>query len=49
MTRDEIIDKGVKAALKLAETEKWSAITLAAIADEAGLKLHDFQIGRAHV
>lgn len=42
MTRDEIIDKGVKAALKLAETEKWSAITLAAIADEAGLNLHDF-------
>lgn len=42
MTRDEIIDKGVKAALKLAETEKWSAMTLAAIADEAGLNLHDF-------
>ena len=42
MIRDEIIDKGVQAALKLAETEKWSAITLAAIADEAGLSLHDF-------
>lgn len=42
MTRDEIIDKGVQAALKLAETEKWSAITLAAIADEAGLSLQDF-------
>jgi hypothetical protein len=42
MTRDETIDKGVQAALKLAETEKWSAITLAAIADEAGLNLHDF-------
>lgn len=42
MNRDEIIDKGVQAALKLAETEKWSAITLAAIADEAGLSLQDF-------
>lgn len=42
MTRDEIISKGVQAALKLAETEKWSAITLAAIADEAGLSLQDF-------
>jgi len=42
MTRDEIIHKGVQAALKLAETEKWSAITLAAIAEEAGLGLKDF-------
>ncbi|MEL7541236.1 MAG: hypothetical protein AAGJ51_10065 [Pseudomonadota bacterium] len=42
MTRDEIIDKGVEAALQLAETEKWSAITLAAIAAEAGLSLSDF-------
>ena len=42
MTRDEIIAKGVQAALKLAETDKWSAITLAAIADEAGLSLQDF-------
>ncbi len=42
MTRDEIINKGVQAALKLAETEKWSAITLAAIVDEAGLRLQDF-------
>jgi len=42
MNRDEIIDKGVQAALKLAESEKWSAITLAAIADEAGLSLQDF-------
>ena len=42
MTRDEIISKGVQSALKLAETEKWSAITLAAIADEAGLSLQDF-------
>ncbi|MEL7031109.1 MAG: hypothetical protein AAGL97_00060 [Pseudomonadota bacterium] len=42
MTRDEIIEKGVQAALKLAETEKWSRITLAAIAEEAGLSLRDF-------
>ena len=42
MTRDEIIHKGVHAALKLAETEKWSAITLAAIAEEADLSLKDF-------
>jgi len=42
MTSDDIIRKGVQAALKLAETEKWSAITLAAIADEAGLSLQDF-------
>lgn len=44
MTRDEIIAKGVEAALKLAETEKWSAITLAAIAEEAGLSLRDFHL-----
>lgn len=42
MTRDKIIKKGVRAALKLAETEKWSALTLADIAQEAGLKLKDF-------
>lgn len=42
MTRDDIIDKGVVAALKLAETEKWGALTLAAIATEAGLSLADF-------
>ncbi|MEM9053832.1 MAG: hypothetical protein AAGB16_00780 [Pseudomonadota bacterium] len=42
MTRTEIIEKGVQAALKLAETEKWSALTLAAIAEEAGLSLKDF-------
>ena len=42
MTRDEIIQKGVEAALKLAETEKWSALTLAAIAEEAGLSLAEF-------
>ena len=44
MTRDEIIAKGVEAALKLAETETWSAITLAAIAEEAGLNLRDFHL-----
>lgn len=42
MTRDEIIEKGVRAALKLAETEKWGSLSLAAIAKEAGLALKDF-------
>ncbi|MEM7329498.1 MAG: hypothetical protein AAF437_12210 [Pseudomonadota bacterium] len=42
MTSDQIIEKGVQAALKLAETEKWSAITLAEIAEEAGFSLGDF-------
>lgn len=42
MTREEIIRKGVDAALKLAETEKWSAITLAAIAEAADLSLKEF-------
>ncbi|MEO1324086.1 MAG: hypothetical protein AAFV59_13875 [Pseudomonadota bacterium] len=42
MTRDETINKGVEAALKLAETEKWGDLTLAAIASEAGLSLADF-------
>lgn len=42
MTGDEIIEKGVTAALKLAETEKWGALSLAAIAEEAGLTLSDF-------
>lgn len=42
MTADEIIDKGVRAALKLAETEKWGSLSLAEIADEAGLALSDF-------
>ncbi|MEO1552604.1 MAG: hypothetical protein AAFR82_01625 [Pseudomonadota bacterium] len=44
MTRDEIIDKGVQAALTLAETEKWSAITLAAIAEKAEMSLRDFHM-----
>ena len=42
MTRDEIIEKGVHAALKLAETGKWGDLTLSAIASEAGLSLKDF-------
>ena len=42
MTRDEIIEKGVQAALKLAETGKWGDLTLAEIADHADLKLKDF-------
>jgi hypothetical protein len=42
MTRDEIIEKGVHAALKLAETGQWGDLTLAEIADQAGLKLKDF-------
>lgn len=42
MNRDKIIRKGVRAALKLAETEKWGALTLADIAAEAGLSLKDF-------
>lgn len=42
MTRDEIIETGVKAALTLAETDPWQDITLAAIAAEAGLSLKAF-------
>ncbi|MEL6723954.1 MAG: hypothetical protein AAFP24_02990 [Pseudomonadota bacterium] len=42
MTRDEIINQGVHAALKLAETDKWGALTLAQIAEAAGLTLKDF-------
>ena len=42
MTRDEIIKQGVDAALKLAETKKWGALTLAEIAEAAGLTLKDF-------
>ena len=42
MTRDEIINQGVHAALKLAETEKWGALTLAQIAETAGLTLKEF-------
>lgn len=42
MTRDEIIKKGVTAALSLAELTAWKDLTLAAIAEEAGLSLSDF-------
>lgn len=42
MTRDEIIKQGVDAALKLAETKKWGALTLAEIAESAELTLKDF-------
>ena len=42
MKPSKIIEKGVQAALKLAETQKWNRLTLADIASEAGLKLSDF-------
>lgn len=42
MTRDDIVQKGVQAALKLAETEPWRDLSLHAIAEEAGLSLADF-------
>lgn len=46
MNRNKVIKKGVRAALKLAQTEKWSRLTLNEIADAAGLSLKDFH-GRA--
>ena len=42
MTRDEIIEKGVKAALSLAELTPWKDLTLGAIAEEADLALSNF-------
>ena len=42
MTQDEIIEAGINAALMLAETGKWGDLTLAQIAEEAGLALKDF-------
>lgn len=42
MTPDEILQKAVDAALALAETERWSDLTLAVIAEKAGLSLADF-------
>lgn len=42
MKTSKIIEKGVRAALKLAETEKWDRLALADIAKEAGLSLTDF-------
>ena len=41
MKRQKILAKCVAAALQLAETEKWGSLTLAEIADEAGLSLKD--------
>ena len=40
--RSEIVEKGVIAALQLASVEGWPAVTLAAIAEGAGLSLSDF-------
>ena len=42
MKTGKIIQKGARAALKLAETEKWDRLTLSDIASEAGLELADF-------
>ena len=41
-TRRDTLDKAVRAALELATTTDWSDITLAAIAERAGLALSDF-------
>ncbi|MDJ0921160.1 MAG: hypothetical protein QNI84_08525 [Henriciella sp.] len=41
-SKSDIIEAGLNAALKLAETEAWQDLTLAAIAEEAGLTLKDF-------
>lgn len=40
--RDEIIDKGIKAALDLAASRSWESLTLNDIALAAGLELGDF-------
>ena len=42
MKTSKIIEKGVRVALSLAETEKWDRLKLADIATEAGLDLSDF-------
>ncbi len=42
MTDSKIIQKGIKAALKLASTTPWNDLTLSAIAKKAGLTLQDF-------
>ncbi len=42
LTREEIIEKGVQAALELAGTRAWSALTLSDIAAASGLTLNDF-------
>jgi hypothetical protein len=41
-TRRKILEKGVHAALELGATSNWQDLTLAAIAEQAGLKLADF-------
>lgn len=41
-TSKQILEKGVRAALDLGAETAWSELTLAAIADKAGLKLEDF-------
>lgn len=40
--RDDIVRKGVEAALRCAETRRWADITLAEVAAQAELKLSDF-------
>ncbi|MGB3625236.1 MAG: hypothetical protein WA989_05400 [Henriciella sp.] len=40
--RKEILEKGVRAALELAAEHDWSDLTLAAIAEKAGLSLEHF-------
>ncbi len=42
MKQSKIIEAGIHAALKLAETRNWGELTLAEIAEEAGLTLTDF-------
>lgn len=42
MAREEIIEKGVMAALELAADRPWSALTLSDIAAASGLSLTDF-------
>lgn len=42
MNRNKVIKKGIRAALSLAATEKWSRLSLNDIAAEAGLSLKDF-------
>lgn len=41
-TREEIIERGLLAALELAATRSWDSLTLSDIAAAAGLELNDF-------
>jgi len=43
MNRNEVLDRGVAAAIELAASRPWSSISLREIADAAGLALTDFQ------